>query len=226
MIQETAMPRPPRIWYPGALYHVMARGDNREAIFFASPDYRTYLFMLRRALRRYDGRLLAYALMTNHVHLFVETGQTHPVSKIMQSINTAYTFYMHRRYKRVGHIFQGRFHAILVEKDSYALEVTRYIHLNPVRAGMVRRPEDYRWSSYRAYLGMVAEPFVESRTILDMISASGAQRQQYAEFVRDRLQEELTAQMLQRCWVLGSPAFVSRITAGARPPARDLVLSV
>src|SRR3989338_538277 len=182
------MPRPPRIWFPGALYHVMVRGDNREPIFFNDADRRSFLARLARAKHEYDCQLWAYVLMTNHVHLMLRTGDVHPVSKFMQSLNTAYTLYIHKKYQRVGHIFQGRFRSILVEKDSYALELTRYIHLNPVRAKMVPVPEAYRWSSYHAYLREESTMLVDSGEILAMISPVVAkQRTLYADFVRDGL---------------------------------------
>ena len=185
------MPRPPRIWFPGALYHLILRGDNREPIFFTESDYRTYLALLRDAIRRYECQVLAYALMTNHLHLMVQTGQVQPVSKLMQSLNTTYTMYVNRTYKRVGHIFQGRYHSILIDKDSYALELTRYIHLNPVRAGLVRTPEEYPWSSYWAYLGRAENDLVTPNDILAMVShVEARQRVLYGQFVIDGLMQE------------------------------------
>ncbi len=221
------MPRPPRIWFPGALYHLVVRGDNREPIFFADPDYRTYLKLLSVATRRYGAQLFAYALMTNHVHLMVQTDQIHPVSKLMQSLNTAYTIYINKKYKRVGHVFQGRFHSVLVEKDRYALELTRYIHLNPVRAGLVRAPERYRWSSYRAYLGREEDRFVNPTDILAMISPDDArQRTLYAQFVRDGLTMNRPLERgLLAHHILGSPDFVSMVKEGARPLAQKLSYS-
>ena len=182
------MPRRPRIWFPGALYHIIVRGDNREPIFFIEQDYRTYLQFLNDAKGRYGCQLFAYALMTNHVHLMVQTGQLHPISKLMQSVNTVYTMYVNKKYKRVGHIFQGRYHGVLVEKESYALELTRYIHLNPVRAGLVRVPQQYRWSSYRAYLGKGDDGLVNTEEILAMVSPVESRRRSlYAQFVIDGL---------------------------------------
>ncbi len=216
------MPRPPRIWFPGALYHVMVRGDNREAIFFNDADRRSFLARLARAKREYDYQLWAYVLMTNHVHLMLRTGDVHSLSKFMQSLNTGYTFHIHKKYRRVGHIFQGRFRSVLVEKDSYALELTRYIHLNPVRAGMVPVPEAYRWSSYHAYLRDASTTLVDPDEVLAMISPVVAkQRTLYADFVRDGLREQDNAfeQALLTTTVLGSPAFVS--LHGVRHQARN-----
>jgi REP element-mobilizing transposase RayT len=213
------MPRPPRIWFPEALYHLILRGDNREPIFFAGEDYRRYLKLLAEAKRRYGCQLFAYALMTNHIHLMVQTGEIHPVSKFMQVVNTAYTIYMNKKYHRVGHIFQGRYHSVLVEKDSYALELTRYIHLNPVRAGMARAPEAYRWSSYQAYLGRHENRMVDTELILDMISPLKAhQRELYSQFVKDGLSMRgpgLEQELLAR-HILGTPEFISMVKEGAR----------
>ena len=182
------MPRLPRIWFPGALYHVVARGDNREPLFFVEQDYRHYLKLLAAGKPRYGCQYYAYALMTNHVHLMIRTGLTHPLSKLMQSVNTAYTFYMHKRYRRVGHIFQGRYHSVLVDTDSYALELSRYIHLNPVRAGMVSSPEHHPWSSYRAYLYSGSDSVVEAEPLLAMMSpVPEQQRPLYSQFVNDGL---------------------------------------
>ncbi|MDP3703962.1 MAG: transposase [Candidatus Omnitrophota bacterium] len=216
------MPRPPRIWFPGALYHVMVRGDNREPIFFNDADRRSFLVRLARAKHEYGCQLWAYVLMTNHVHLMLRTGDIHPVSKFMQSLNTGYTFHVHKKYRRVGHIFQGRFHSILVEKDTYALELTRYIHLNPVRAKMVPVPEAYRWSSYHAYLGGDSTTLVDVEEVLAMMSpVVTKQRKLYIDFVRDGLQERNSAfeQVLLTAPVLGSPEFAA--LHGVRHQARN-----
>lgn len=182
------MPRPLRTWFPGALYHIVARGDNREPVFYAWVDYRYYLNLLAQGNKRYECRVLAYALMTNHVHLVLQTGETHPPAKPVQSMHTAYTMYMHKKYKRVGHIFQGRYHSTLVDKDSYLLELSRYVHLNPVRAGIVRKPEQYEWSSYRIYLGSEHNRLVHAGEVLGLISApESQQRRLYREFVEQGL---------------------------------------
>ena len=219
------MPRPPRIWFPEALYHLTVRGDNREPIFFVESDYRRYLKLLNEARREYDCRLFAYVLMTNHVHLMVQTGALHSVSKFMQWVNTTYTIYINKKYHRVGHIFQGRYHSVLAEKDSYALELTRYIHLNPVRAGMVRSPEQYRWSSYRAYLGKgIDQVGVDTEQMLGMISPSQTQqRSLYVQFVLEGLSMRrpiLDQKTLMANRILGTPEFIAMVKEGARPLAQ------
>lgn len=204
------MPRAPRIWFPGAWYHIMARGDNREPIFFAEGDYLTYLRLLSEAAARYRCRIHAYALMTNHVHLMVETGPVEPMAKPMQWLQTSYASYIHRKYRRVGHVFQGRYRSILVERDSYALELSRYIHLNPVRAHLVRDPLDHPWSSYGAYMGQEGVGVVRTEQLLGMISPNPAeQRERYRQFVLEGLNSsrDLMKQVRNRQF-LGSPEFV------------------
>ena len=182
------MPRPPRVWFPGAWYHVMARGNNRERIFRVDADYRRYLGLMKEALTRYECRLHAYALMTNHVHLMVETGQTHSISRAIQWLHTSYSTYVNRRHDRVGHVFQGRYRSEIVDRDTYALELSRYIHLNPVRAALSGDPAIYRWSSCRAYLTAGGDHLVTTTQLLSMSSQdSRTQRSLYRRFVLDGL---------------------------------------
>jgi len=144
------MARPLRIEYEGAFYHVTSRGDQRGRIFWDDRDREEFLKVLGRTKERYGYLLHAYVLMGNH-HLLVETPHSN-LKQIMQNVNTSYTVYVNRRHRRSGHLFQGRYKAFSVDKEGYLLELGRYIQLNPVRAGLVRRPEDYRWSSYREYM--------------------------------------------------------------------------
>ena len=144
------MARPLRIEYPGAHYHVMSRGNERRAIVRDDPDREKRLDWLRRTVETYGWRLHAFVLMNNHEHLFVETPEAN-LAAGMQFLNGAYTSYFNRRHRRAGHLFQGRYKAQLVEEEGYYLEVSRYLHLNPVRAGCVERPQQYRWSSYAGY---------------------------------------------------------------------------
>ncbi len=144
------MARPLRIEYPGAHYHVMSRGNERRPIVRDDADREKRLDWLRRTVETYGWRLHAFVLMNNHDHLFVETPQAN-LSAGMQFLNGSYTGYFNRRYRRAGHLFQGRYKAQLVEEEGYYLEVSRYIHLNPVRARCVERPERYYWSSYPGY---------------------------------------------------------------------------
>ena len=146
------MPRKPRIEFEGAFYHVITRGNQRQKIFRDTADYEKYLRVLTVYKNRYSYRLYAYVLMGNHVHLLIETGET-PLSKVLQGINQSYTLYFNRRYKTIGHLFQGRYRAILCDRDNYLLALLKYIHKNPLRAGIAETLETYQWSSHRAYIG-------------------------------------------------------------------------
>lgn len=147
------MARPLRISYPGAFYHVTSRGNERKAVFKSRGDREKFLEYLSTASLRYDARVHAYCLMDNHYHLLLQTPSAN-LPEIMHHINGAYTTYFNVKRDRAGHLFQGRYKAILVEIDGYAKELSRYVHLNPVRAKIVHAPEEYPWSSYRDYIGM------------------------------------------------------------------------
>lgn len=177
------MPRSPRLHLDGALYHITARGNNREDIFLDRADYLRYLNNLRRFKEKFHFKLYCYALMTNHVHLLLAIDKI-PISKIIQVTHTAYTMFFNLKHGHVGHVFQGRFLSLLVEKENYLWELTRYIHLNPVRAGIVTKPQDYPWSSYRNYLSETDDDLIERKEILDFFSKDlQSARQNYHEFV-------------------------------------------
>lgn len=144
------MARPPRVEFPGALYHVIVRGNERKAVFRDDADRELYLRRLRHYRERFEFRLLAYCLMTNHVHLALETGQA-PLSQVIHGLQSSYTQAFNRRYQRSGHLFQGRYKAFLVDGDRYFVALLRYIHCNPVEAHLTERAEDYAWSSDRFY---------------------------------------------------------------------------
>ncbi len=151
------MAHPLRLEFPGALYHVTARGNARQAIVLDDRDRALFLVCLGETVARLDWICHAYCLMDNHYHLLIETPEGH-VSRGMRQLNGVFTQRMNRRHGRVGHLFQGRFKAILVERESYLLELCRYIVLNPIRAGMVTQLERYPWSSYPATRGFVVRP--------------------------------------------------------------------
>src|SRR3989338_9946826 len=221
------MPRPPRVWFPGAWYHLMARGNNKEPIFFAERDYRKYLQLLSETVQRYECLLHAYVLMTNHVHLMIETGSSHPIWKPVHLLHTSYTSYVNHAYGRVGHIFQGRYRSIVVERDVYALELGRYIHLNPVRAHLVTEPSAYPWSSYHAYVGCEGEGrgLVTTHQLLGMLSPQPTlQRERYRQFVLEGLAvpQDLMREVTDSQF-LASPAFVEQASvgpSGVRPRVR------
>ncbi len=142
------MPRKPRMYLPGVPCHVVQRGNNRDACFFAEEDYRFYLECLGSAARRYRVAVHAYVLMTNHVHILMSPEEEAGVSRVVQSVGRRYVQYVNRTYRRSGTLWEGRHKSSLVQVETYFLSCQRYIELNPVRAGMVRHPGDYRWSSY------------------------------------------------------------------------------
>lgn len=151
------MARPLRINYPGAFYHVTSRGNERKDVFKSKRDREKFYEYLESATQRYDAVIHVFCLMDNHYHLLIETPSGN-LPQIMRHINGAYTTYFNVKRERSGHLFQGRYRAILVDIDEYAKELSRYIHLNPVRAKMVKTPEEYEWSSYRFYIGEKKPP--------------------------------------------------------------------
>jgi REP element-mobilizing transposase RayT len=205
------MARPLRLEYPGAVYHVTARGNAREVIFQDDGDRATFLGILGRVIERYHWLCHAYCLMGNHYHLMVETPDGN-LSAGMRQLNGIYTQTFNRRHGRVGHVLQGRFKAILVDKDSYLLELCRYIVLNPVRAKMVKQPKNYSWSSYRAMAGLSSAPAFLTRDWL--LAQFGRQRRmaekRFREFVAQGMSQpspwdKLTGQIL-----LGPESFVKK----------------
>ncbi len=183
------MARKPRIHFAGAFYHVIARGNQKQSIFLDSVDFQTYLSYLAEYKSRFSFHLYAYALMKNHVHLLWETEEV-PLSKIMQILQFRYTRYFNRKYRKVGHLFQGRYRAILCDKESYLLELVRYIHLNPVRGGVVERPEKYPWTGHLSYLGRDEKGLVDVGMVLSQFGRSKSlARRRYRDFVREGLKE-------------------------------------
>ena len=163
------MARKTRLHYPGACYHIILRGNAGQDIFFAEQDRSRFLFLLQEGVERYKHRIHGYCLMTNHVHLLMQVGEI-PLSRILQNVCFRYTGYINRRLNRTGHLFQGRYKAILIDIDSYLLELIRYIHNNPVRAKMVKAPEDHPWSSHGAYLGNHRVPWLTTDWVLAQFS--------------------------------------------------------
>ena len=179
------MARKPRLHYPGALYHVMLRGNGGQDIFFDPGDrYHLYL-LLQEGIARYGHRIHAFCCMTNHLHLAVQVAEV-PLSRVMQNLAFRYTRWVNRRQGKSGHLFQGRYKAILVDQDAYLLELTRYIHLNPVRAGLVRDPAAYPWSGHRVYLGKAKLPWLTTDWVLSQLSPHlGHARRRYQKFVAE-----------------------------------------
>jgi len=179
------MARRERIHYPGAVYHVMLRGNGGQDIFFDESDRIRFYDLLEEGVKRFDVRMLALCLMSNHVPLVVQVAEI-PLSRLIRNVSFRYTRYRNARQRRTGHLFQGRYKAIVIDAENYLLELVRYIHLNPVRAGIVGNPGDYRWSSHRAYLGKEVLPWLSTEWILSRFSPrKGTARRLFRNFVAD-----------------------------------------
>jgi REP-associated tyrosine transposase len=159
------MARRLRVEYPGALYHVVARGNEQRAVFRDDADRERYLARLAHYQARFGFRVYAYCLMTNHVQLAIETREV-PLSRIMLGSQGSYTQSLNRRHRRVGHLSQGRYKALLVQKDRYLLALVRYIHENPLHARMVARASDYLWFSDRSYRKGQGPPWLDVDFVL------------------------------------------------------------
>jgi REP element-mobilizing transposase RayT len=208
------MARQLRIEYPDAYYHVTARGNERKEIFKSEKDREKFLSYLESAVKRYGAVIHAWCLMSNHYHLIVETPSGN-LSQIMQHINGAYTNYFNTKRKRSGHLFQGRYKGILVEADEYALELSRYIHLNPVRIGIVNEPGDYKWSSFQDYAGKKKTPdWLTTTFILGYFDKTQQVAQKkYSQFVEEMIGKEYESplQQMVASTMLGTPEFVAAI---------------
>ena len=190
LFQVPVMARPLRLEFPGAMYHVMARGNARQPIFLLEEDYHRFLENIGHVARRYDWRLWAYCLMGNHYHLVVETRRA-TLSRGMRQINGVYAQAFNRRHQRAGHLFQGRFRAIPIHRDRYLLELSRYVVLNPVRAGLGERPDDWAWSSYGATVGDQPAPeWLATQATLALFGrVPDRARQAYRRFVAEGIGE-------------------------------------
>lgn len=185
------MARPLRIEYEGALYHITARGNERRSIYYSKSDYERFKQYLLEARKKYNCIFHCYTLMSNHYHLLIETPGAN-LNKIMHYINGSYTTYLNIRRNRSGHLFQGRYKAIVVDKDSYLMELSRYIHLNPVRAKITEKPEDYPYSSYKAYISGGKEDIISEDFILSMLSKErGEARRKYKKFTENAIETEI-----------------------------------
>jgi REP element-mobilizing transposase RayT len=217
------MARPLRIEYAGAYYHVMNRGNQRQAVFTEPRDYELFLERLGQFSGPFDVRLLCYCCMPNHFHLYLRTDQAN-LSRFMQSLLTSFTITLNRRRHRSGHLFQGRFTAHLVENEAYGAEVSRYIHLNPVRTKALRQASvsarrralrSFAWSSYAACLGLVPRPtwFDPAELLSDWGASRRTQVRRYGEYVEEGLLRDLDNPLarLEGQMILGTEPFLDRI---------------
>jgi REP element-mobilizing transposase RayT len=206
------MARPLRIEFPGAVYHITNRGNDKRPIFLDNGDRENFLNLLERVNTRYHWICYAYCLMDNHNHLLLETlGRNLSIG--MRQLNGVYTQTFNRKHERVGHLFQGRFKAILIEKDNHLLEACRYVVLNPVRAGVVEKPEQWKWSSYWATAGREkAHRCLTAGWILRQFgSKRGVAERRYREFVRAGMHAESLWKGVKAQSILGGDDFVERL---------------
>jgi putative transposase len=216
------MPRSPRIHAAGAMYHVTLRGNHRQDIFFTSDDRRLLTRIVRQIIVECDAQLHAYCYMTNHVHALLQVNDT-PLSRIMLLVAGRYARGVQARLQTTGHLFEKRYHALLVDADEYLLTLLRYIHLNPVRAKLACSPDDYPWSSHHAYIGNRCEPWVTTEFALRMLDSD---RQRAIAAYEAFVQAEPTSSPLLGCnerdpRILGSDAFAQRVLGESWKPASN-----
>jgi putative transposase len=208
------MARPLRIQFPGAIYHITSRGNNKANIFLSNKDRDCFLEILSSTVERYQWICHSYCLMDNHYHLLIETINPN-LSKGMRQLNGIYTQTFNYIHRKVGHIFQGRFKSILVEQETYLLTLCGYIVLNPVRAGMVEHPQQWPWSSYNATMGAVEkQSFLSTEWILSQFDATGdiiKARETYRDFVLTGEEAESPWSSLRSHFILGSDKYAKEI---------------
>jgi putative transposase len=214
------MARPLRIEYEHAFYHIVSRGHRRENIFRKDGDRKVFLNKLSLAAERLQLKIHAYVLMSNHYHLLIETPRAN-IAQAMHDINAGYANWYRNKYKLVGSIFQGRYKAIIVEKDENLLLLSAYIHLNPVKAGMVKKPEGYAWSSYRSYIG-IGKPaaFLFKSEIASKFRRKSAYRQYVLGFL-EQGNEIARKDVYGRNSFLGNDGFVRRALSGIKARKRN-----
>jgi len=205
------MARALRIEYAGGLYHVMARGNRRERIYLDDADCARFLAVLQAVCQRFNWLVYAYCLMPNHYHLLLETPEPN-LSRGMRQLNSGYTQAFRRRHATVGHLFQGRYKALLVQRERYLLELCRYIALNPVRAGLIDDPGDWRFSSYRAMLAQAPAPewLARDSVLAQFASGRDGAVNGYARFVADGLDKPDPLDQVRHQRFLGDETFAAR----------------
>lgn len=211
------MPRRTRLALPGVPLHLIQRGNNRQAYFFADEDYRIYLDWLGQYAEKAGCHIHAYVLMTNHVHLLISAARTESPGLMMKALGQRYVQYVNRVYQRSGTLWEGRYRSCPVQEDAYLLACQRHIELNPVRAGMVAHPAEYRWSSYRANAQGEADALIRPHPIFTALGADGASRQvAYRELFRHELAPGLVDDIRKATngnFLLGDTRFAASVEA-------------
>lgn len=204
------MPRGPRIAYENAFFHVFNRGLNKQKIFLDSSDYHKFLRRLEelKTNNHFDHAVYSYVLMPNHFHLLIQTKKI-PISKIMTSLLTSYSMYFNRKYKRVGTLFQNRFKSKLCDKDSYFLGASRYIHLNPIEAGLSSNLKDYPWSSYQELYGNSKYKIIDSIEVVRLLGETDKSKETYRQFLLEGIKkvEDLKSEFTFDKEIEGEPRF-------------------
>lgn len=206
------MARPLRIEYSGAVYHITSRGNAGNRIFNDKDDRSAFLKILNQVTKRYNWLCHGYCMMDNHYHLIIETPDGN-LSKGMRQVNGIYTQLFNRKHKRHGHLLQGRYKAILIQKESYLLEVCRYVVLNPLRAKLVRKPDEWEWSSYRVTAGLQNSPgFLTTDWLLGQFNKNRfLARRAYQKFVQSGIERDSLWTNLQGQGILGKEGFAEKI---------------
>ena len=207
------MPRTARIAPQEYVYHVLTRGNNKQNIFKEEDDYLKFIDILKKYKEKYQFKLYHYVLMTNHIHLVIETTeQGGELSQIMKGINLSYAQHFKNKYKYTGHFWQDRFKSILISKDEYLLACGSYVELNPVRARMVKDPKEYRWSSYRANAYGKRDDLLDDHVIYDKLFHDQEVRREYRQFVQQMMEKkEAMRGEMERRKIYGSGEFIQEV---------------
>lgn len=209
------MARLPRFVIPGQPQHVIQRGNNRNPIFASDEDYQFYLAKLMDACKKHDCEIHAYVLMTNHVHLLITPRSENGISKAMQSLGRYYVQYFNRQYQRTGTLWEGRYKATVLDSEQYLLICSRYIELNPVRAGMVSKPEDYPWTSYHCNALGHNDPMITPHPIYESLGSTNMNRQSSYRALFDHVISKKDLQEIRmatnKAWALGNDRFKDQI---------------
>lgn len=228
------MARKPRIHLPGGIYHVMLRGNDGQPVFFSDQDRLSFCELVAEGVARYGHRVHAFCLMTNHVHFALQVAAT-PLAKIVQNLAFRYTRRINKSQRRIGHLFQGRYKALLVDADAYLVELVRYIHLNPVRAQMVADPGAYSWSGHNAYLGLADWPWLTTDLVLSQFATQrSTAAERYRRFVCDAINDGRREEFHvghHNSQVCGSDVFLQSVyddlaIKSTKPPTLDKIVSV